>query len=34
MTFEDFLFKEIELNKNLPWSKLDQGLKLKYIKFC
>ncbi len=29
---EDFLFKEIELNKKLPWSKLDQGLKLKHIR--
>tara|TARA_B100000902_G_scaffold223059_1_gene211905 strand:+ start:883 stop:1419 length:537 start_codon:yes stop_codon:yes gene_type:complete len=29
---EDFLFKEIQLNKNLPWSKLDQGLKLKHIR--
>lgn len=29
---EDFLFKEIELNKKLPWSKLDQGLKLKHMR--
>ena len=29
---EDFLFKEIQLNKKLPWSKLDQGLKLEHIR--